>query len=112
MELVLLRFETILEDPLSLGRDMHGNLPVASDAKLADDIAGRGGEGCLASQLLQNGLVSVLITQVKGPKKVMLAQSRTRMTLLLVWNSILTTRLFRSRKQSCAAGSKSLFLYP
>jgi hypothetical protein len=91
---------------------MHGNLLVASDAKLADDVAGRGREGCLASQLLQNGLVGVLISEVKGPKKIMLAPSRTRMALLLVWNSIPTTRSFRSRKQSYAAESKSSILYP
>ena len=56
-EFVLLHLETALEDLLGLGPangDVHGNLLVATDAKLADRVAGFGRDGCLTGQLLED----------------------------------------------------------
>ena len=57
MELVLLHLETALEDLLRFGPtdgDVHGDLLVAADTKLADGVARFGRHGCLARQLFED----------------------------------------------------------
>ena len=56
-ELVLLDFETALEDLLGLGTadgDVDGDFFVATDPERADGVPGLGGDGCLAGELFQD----------------------------------------------------------
>lgn len=57
VELVLLHLETTLENLLGFGpanRDVRGDLLVATDAELADGVAGLGRDRCLARQLFED----------------------------------------------------------